>query len=101
MGGTAGRRGPRPPQANIDLLPIYERRLDDLLTPQMARAVRLRYGMKNGLYRTLGEVATEMGITAPCVRSLEWRAFRRMRDRRRLYEQMYLEIQSDEWVTAA
>lgn len=61
-----------------------------------AEAIRLRYGLANGIPLTLGETAEEMGMTAERVRHLEARATARLRA---LITRQYARVEDRTWTT--
>jgi len=51
----------------------------DTLTPREARVLRLRFGLEDGIPRTLEEVGHEFNVTRERIRQIEAKALRRLR----------------------
>ena len=69
------------PEATHDRAELREqmRRALDSLPPRDAQVLRLRYGLDDGVDRTLEEVGVELDVMRERVRQLEARALRRLR----------------------
>lgn len=67
--------------ANQHLLRNQVRGVVAELPPRDQRILRLRFGLENGVPRTLAEVAAEFGISRERVRQLQERALRRIREK--------------------
>jgi DNA-directed RNA polymerase sigma subunit (sigma70/sigma32) len=59
---------------------VNVKRLLDRLLPEDRQAVELRYGIRDGVHRTLNATGSIIGCTAERVRQRIHRAIRRMRD---------------------
>ena len=51
----------------------------DTLTPRQARVLRLRFGLEDGVERTLEQVGQEFGVTRERIRQIEAKALARLR----------------------
>ena len=55
------------------------RKLLEELSDREERIIRLRYGLDDGICRTLAEVAKEFGVTREMIRQTEARAIKKLR----------------------
>lgn len=62
--------------------PLYDgktKTLLETLTPREARVLKLRYGIEDGIERTLDEVGCEFKVTSERIRQIEAKALRKLR----------------------
>lgn len=62
-----------------------KKKLEELvnkLTPRQAEVIKLRYGLEDGIQRTLEEIGKLLGVTAESVRQTEERALRNLRSKK-------------------
>jgi RNA polymerase primary sigma factor len=69
---------PAPIPVDPALAPEQVQRLLSSVHPDDAEVIRLRYGLADGVFRTLREVADELGVTKERIRQREKRALERM-----------------------
>lgn len=67
--------------ANQRILRNQVRAVIQLLPPRDRKIIRLRFGLENGVPRTLAQVADVFGISRERVRQIQERALRRIRER--------------------
>lgn len=53
--------------------------LNEFLSPQQVKVLRMRYGLDDGHYRTLDSIGKELGISRERIRQIEMTALRRLR----------------------
>lgn len=61
------------------LMRKHVRNLLNVLAPRERRIIRLRYGIDDGIPRTLTEIGVELGISKERVRQVESVAFKKLR----------------------
>lgn len=74
--------------ANQRILRNQVRMVIRLLPPRDRKILRLRFGLENGVPRTLAQVADTFGISRERVRQLQERALRRIREREQAFARL-------------
>lgn len=75
---VAGEQAPDSLEDHLDSK-YFIKRFINQLTPREERVIRLRFGLDDVGVHSLGEVATEMGVTPERIRQIEMKSLRKLR----------------------
>ena len=73
--------GPEEQFLEVERRERLDKYLKEFLSERSVQVIRMRYGLDDGHFKTLEEVARELGITRERVRQIEATALRRLREK--------------------